>query len=138
MNATTAITVGISIAGFIIGIIIKVAGLSTKFGQMTQQLESNEMRDVEERSKVREKFVKLYQKTNEHETKLSSIGVQMDIIKRNIEDERVEIREKLNGLSEKTSKHDMLLSSLVEKIDGIKEDTREIKDALQKSNGGAK
>ena len=93
---------------------------------------------MEERAKVRDKFVKLYQKTNEHETKLSSIGVQMDIIKRNIEDERVEIREKLNGLSEKTSKHDMLLSSLVEKIDGIKEDTREIKDALQKSNGGAK
>ena len=43
MNATTAITVGISIAGFIIGIIIKVAGRSTKFGQMTQKLESNEV-----------------------------------------------------------------------------------------------
>ena len=132
MNLTTAITIGISIAGFIGGIVIKVSSLSMKFGQTTQRLDANE-----ERAKIREKFVKLYQKTNDHETRLSSANVQLDLIKRSVEEERAEIREKLNGLSEKTSKHDMLLSSLVEKIDGIKEDTREIKDALQKDKRGA-
>ena len=137
MNLTAAITIGISIAGLIGGIVIKVSSLSMKFGQTTQRLDANEERDMEERAKIREKFVKLYQKTNDHETRLSSVGVQLDLIKRSVEEERAEIREKLNGLSEKTSKHDMLLSSLVEKIDGIKEDTREIKDALQKDKRGA-
>ena len=60
MNIYTAIGLGITIAGFIGGIITAVAKLAVKTGRVIEKLQANENRDDEERSKTSAKFSELY------------------------------------------------------------------------------
>lgn len=80
MNLVTAITLGISIAGFIGGIIIKIAGLSMKMGKLTQQVEQNEKRDDEERSHNSAKFSELYNRTADHSANIQALQVSISTL----------------------------------------------------------
>lgn len=54
------ITLGITIAGFIGGIITAVAKLATKTGRIMERVENNERRDNEEREKINANLNELY------------------------------------------------------------------------------
>lgn len=76
----TGITLGITIAGFIIGIIKTTSGISVDFGKMKQRLDNNEARDTEERAHASTKFSELYTRTSEHEAALSKLTTKVDNI----------------------------------------------------------
>ena len=97
MNVVTAITIGISIAGFIGGIVIKVADVSLKLGRLTQQVEQNEKRDTEERGHASAKFSELYNRTADHSASISSLSVS------------------IKSLTEATSRIENKLDRLIEK-----------------------
>lgn len=86
MNVIQGITFGITCAGFALGLVIKVASLSMKFGQMTQSMESNKERDKEEREKVREKFAELYTRTSTHDSLIAVLVEKIDGIKEDTKD----------------------------------------------------
>lgn len=73
MNVTAAITLGLAIAGFIGGIIWKVADLSVRFGRMTQKVEQNELRDKEEREHASVKFAELYNRMGQNESVIAAL-----------------------------------------------------------------
>lgn len=68
MNVYTSISIAIAIAGFIAGIIAKVADLSAKYGRLTEKMETNEKRDDEERAKASVKFSELYNRISTNES----------------------------------------------------------------------
>lgn len=86
MNLGGAITVGISIAGFVGGTIITVADLSIKLGRILQRVNANEERDKEERAKAREKFAELYTRSSSHESLLAVLVEKIDGIKEDTKD----------------------------------------------------
>ena len=67
MTAGAAITLGITVASFILGIIYKLIDLSVRFGRFSRQMEDNEKRDNEEREKATRKFEELYNARNRSE-----------------------------------------------------------------------
>jgi len=77
MNITTAITLGISIAGFVGGTLVKVADLSLKFGRLKEKVENNEKRDEEERGKSSQKFSELYNKTAGNTASIQALQVSI-------------------------------------------------------------
>ena len=72
MSIITAITLGITIAGFAGGIITAVAKLATRTGRLMEQLEGNERRDTEERAKIEANFKELYSRVNQTECDIKS------------------------------------------------------------------
>jgi chromosome segregation ATPase len=74
MNLATAITLGISIAGFIGGIIGTVATLSSKYGKLNETVSNNAQRDKEEREKASQKFAELYNRTNAHDASIAQLS----------------------------------------------------------------
>jgi hypothetical protein len=80
MNTQTAITLGITIAGFIGGVIISVARLAIKTGRLMERLEQNEARDGEEREKIGMNFTELYGRMNAAECELKSQGTAIKSI----------------------------------------------------------
>jgi len=71
------ITLGIAIAGFIIGIIKTTSGISTEFGKMQQRLDNNEKQDEREREHTSTKFSELYNRTAGHDAALASLTAGM-------------------------------------------------------------
>ena len=78
VSIITAITLGITIAGFAGGIITAVAKLATKTGRLMEQLESNEKRDTEERAKIEANFSELYGRMNATECEVKSQGTAIN------------------------------------------------------------
>lgn len=94
------ISISITVAGFIIGIITSVAKLSVRYGKLEKEMEENRDRDKEEREHTREKFTKLYATTNAHESLLA--GLQNNV--NNLASTCSRIEAKLDRLIEKETK----------------------------------
>jgi len=77
VEIATAITLGISIAGFVGGTLVKVADLSLKFGRLKEKVENNEKRDEEERGKSSQKFSELYNKTAGNTASIQALQVSI-------------------------------------------------------------
>lgn len=77
MNTAGAITLGISITTFFLGIIYKLTELSVRFGRMQRTLEANDARDEEERRKNSSRFTELFNSRNAHETTLARLDTNM-------------------------------------------------------------
>lgn len=73
MNIYTAISMGLAIAGFIGGIIVKVADLSSKYGRLLENVKNNEERDTEERQKSCVKFEELYNRMSANESSVNAL-----------------------------------------------------------------
>jgi hypothetical protein len=73
MNIYTAISFGLAIAGFIGGIIVKVADLSSKYGRLQEKVKNNEERDTEERQKACVKFEELYNRMSANESSVNAL-----------------------------------------------------------------
>ncbi len=73
MNVPAMITLGITIASFMLGIIYKLIDLSVRFGRFSRQLEENERRDLEEREKSARKFEELFRDRNRHDSSLARL-----------------------------------------------------------------
>jgi hypothetical protein len=86
MNLGGAITIGITIAGFVGGVIIKIADISIQLGRILQRVNTNEERDREERAKAREKFSDLYSRSSSHESLLAVLVEKIDGIKEDTKD----------------------------------------------------
>lgn len=80
MNIYTAISLGIAIAGFISGIIAKIANLSTKYGRIAEKMETNEKRDEEERAKNNVKFNELYNRMSANESNAKETQAKVDVL----------------------------------------------------------
>lgn len=78
MNIYTAITLGITIAGFIGGIIGVVAKLALKTGRIMEQLQTNEKRDDEERAKNSAKFSELYNRMSANESNVNALQTNVN------------------------------------------------------------
>lgn len=97
MNLTTAITLGITIAGFVGGVLVKVADLSLKYGRLKEKVEHNEKRDEEERAHSSQKFSELYNRTADHTANIQALQVS------------------ISTLAETTSRIETKLDRLIEK-----------------------
>ena len=74
MSITAIITISISLAGFIGGIITAVAKLAIKTGRLMERLENNEKRDSEERAKIDANITELYGRMNAAECDVKAQG----------------------------------------------------------------
>lgn len=73
MGIAGFITLGITIAGFIFGIIATVSKLSVEYGKLRNEIDQNESRDKEERAHTREKFTELYTRISGHDSTLAAL-----------------------------------------------------------------
>lgn len=73
MNIYTSISLGIAIAGFIGGVIVKVADLSSKYGRLQEKVKNNEERDTEERRNAGTKFAELYNRMSANESSVNAL-----------------------------------------------------------------
>lgn len=80
MNVYTAITLGISVAGFVGGIIVAVAKLATKTGRVLERMDNNEKRDAEERAKINANISELYGRMNVCEGDVKAQGTEIKSI----------------------------------------------------------
>ena len=78
MNIYTAISLGIAIAGFIGGIIVKVADLSSKYGRLQEKVKNNEDRDTEERHNADAKFAELYNRMSVNESSVNALQTNVN------------------------------------------------------------
>lgn len=78
MNIYTSICLGITIAGFVGGVIARVAQLSTKYGRLEEKMEMNERRDNEERSKTSVKFAELYNRMSANESSVNALQANVN------------------------------------------------------------
>lgn len=97
MTISAAISLGIAIASFIIGIIWKVVDLSMCFGKMAQRMSSNEERDKEERAKNGVKFDAIYNRLAANE----SISVELEANVKSMSQIIARIENKLDRLIER-------------------------------------
>ncbi len=74
MDVKVLVSISISIAGFIFGIIWKIVELSVKFGKIQQRIDNNEERDREERAHASVKFSELYNRTANHDALISGLA----------------------------------------------------------------
>lgn len=72
VSIITAITLGITIAGFIGGVVTALVKLGMKTGRLMERLESNEKRDTEERGKIEANFSELFGRMNAAECDIRS------------------------------------------------------------------
>lgn len=73
MDPIAIISISITIAGFLGGIVIKLCTLAGKFGSLETRFEKNEERDVEERAKNSVKFGELYSLVHKNEAEQEKI-----------------------------------------------------------------
>ena len=78
MNIYTAISLGIAIAGFIGGVVVKVADLSSKYGRLQENVKNNENRDTEERQKTGAKFAELYNRMSANESSVNALQTNVN------------------------------------------------------------
>lgn len=78
MGLSGYITLGISISGFIGGIIMTVAKLSVRFGKIEERLTTDELRDKEERDKASVKFSELYNRVATNESDVKELNAKVD------------------------------------------------------------
>lgn len=78
MNVYTAISLGIAIAGFIGGVIVKVADLSSKYGRLQEKVKNNEDRDTEERHNADAKFAELYNRMSVNESSVNALQTNVN------------------------------------------------------------
>lgn len=78
MNIYTSICLGITIAGFIGGIITAVAKLASKTGRLMERVEQNEKRDIEEREKIGVNFTELFSRMNAVECDVKAQGTNIN------------------------------------------------------------
>ena len=78
MNIYATITLGITIAGFIGGVIAVLVKLGASVGRLMERLESNEKRDTEERAKIEANFSELYGRMNATECEVKSQGTAIN------------------------------------------------------------
>lgn len=120
MNTAAAITLGISIATFLLGIIYKLGDLSMKFGRMTRTLETNEERDAEERRKNSAKFTELYNGRNSHESDITRLDTTM----RNIDT-------KLEKVDGKLDRNEQSVTRLEAVMQGVAESMRKLETGMR-------
>lgn len=70
MSIGASITLGITIAGFIAGILWKVADLSGHFGKLTEQVQHNSERAAEDRTKIQ----RLEAQVTVHESSIATLN----------------------------------------------------------------
>lgn len=80
MNIGAAITLGIGIAGFVAGILWKVADLSVNFGKLSQRIEQNAERAKEDRVVNAAKFDELDAKTSSHESSIAALTTSVNAL----------------------------------------------------------
>lgn len=97
MNITGAITFGIALAGFIGGIVAKVADLSIKYGRLMETVKRNEERDSEERNKTSSKFTELYNRMSCNESTINALQTSV----KNLADTCNRIENKLDRIIER-------------------------------------
>ena len=97
MNTVQFISIGISVAGFVIGIITTIAKLSSNFGKLESKVMFNEERDKEERTKSSMKFAELYNRTATNEGDVKELNSKVD----NLSVTVARIEAKLDKLIEK-------------------------------------
>ena len=85
MNVPAGITLRITIATFVLGIIYKLIDLSVKYGRFARQMEDNEKRDMEEREKSAKKFDELFNSRNSHENSLTRLDTRFSNIDEKLE-----------------------------------------------------
>lgn len=124
MNIAGIITLSISVAGFLLGIIYKLGDLSMKFGRLTKTVEANEKRDEEERKKAAEKFTELYNDRNRHETTI----MRLDTTMHNIDT-------KLEKVDAKLDRNEQTVTRLEAVLQGVAETMRRME---QRQDGGNK
>lgn len=78
MNVYTIITLSITIAGFIGGVVTALVKLGTKTGRLMERLEQNEKRDAEEREKIGVNFTELYGRMNAVECDVKAQGTSIN------------------------------------------------------------
>jgi orotate phosphoribosyltransferase-like protein len=78
VNIYTTICLGITIAGFIGGMITAVAKLASKTGRLMERVEQNEKRDAEEREKIGVNFTELYGRMNAVECDVKAQGTSIN------------------------------------------------------------
>lgn len=100
MSPITIISISITIAGFVGGIIGSVAKLSAEYGKLKKTVEANEKRGEEERAHVRVKFSNLFATTNAHESTLAALKNNVT----NLQTTCARIEAKLDRLIEKEVK----------------------------------
>ena len=78
MSITAFITISISIAGFIGGVVTALVKLGMKTGRLMERLEQNEKRDAEEREKIGVNFTELYGRMNAVECDVKAQGASIN------------------------------------------------------------
>ena len=73
MNLYTIISICITVAGFVGGVISALAKLGMKTGRRMERLEQNEKRDDEERAKASAKFNELYNRMSANESDVNAL-----------------------------------------------------------------
>ena len=96
MSIAAIITLSITIAGFVGGIIAALVKLGAIVGRLMERLESNEKRDGEERAKIEANFSELYGRMNTAECEIKSQGTAIH----NIEATCSRIESKLDRIIE--------------------------------------
>lgn len=119
MTVQAAITVGISIATFLLGITYKLVDLSVKFGRLTKTLESNDERDEEERKRNAAKFTELYNDRNRHETTITRLDTTMS-----------NIEAKLEKVDAKLDRNEQSVTRLEAVMQGVAESMRKLESRL--------
>lgn len=112
MTATMAITLGISIATFLLGIIYKLGDLSVKFGRMSKTLETNDERDAEERRKNAAKFTELYNGRNSHEAAITRLDTTM----RNVDAKLEKVDAKLDHTEQSVMRLEAVMQGVAESL----------------------
>lgn len=119
MTIQAAITLGISIATFLLGITYKLVDLSVKFGRLTKTLEGNDERDEEERKRNAAKFTELYNDRNRHEATITRLDTTM----RNID-------AKLEKVDAKLDRNEQSVTRLEAVMQGVAESMRKLESRL--------
>lgn len=106
------ITVGISIATFLLGIIYKLGDLSMKFGRMAKTIEANDERDAEERRRNSAKFSEIYSDRNRHETAIA----RLDTTITNIDTKLEKVDAKLDRNEQCVTRLEAVMQSVAETV----------------------
>jgi septal ring factor EnvC (AmiA/AmiB activator) len=106
------ITVGISIATFLLGIIYKLGDLSMKFGRMAKTIEANDERDAEERRRNSAKFSEIYSDRNRHEAAIA----RLDTTITNIDTKLEKVDAKLDRNEQCVTRLEAVMQSVAETV----------------------
>lgn len=112
MTIAAAISLGIAIATFLLGIIYKLGDLSVKFGRMAKTLETNDERDAEERRKNAAKFTELYNGRNSHEAAITRLDTTM----RNVDAKLEKVDAKLDHTEQSVMRLEAVMQGVAESL----------------------